>query len=87
EDILEDIRSTFSLETQSLPISPRSQAAPVLDFFETLVYNALQDEDKGLEELIQITKMPPGQLNGVLTLMEIKGIIKQLPGKIFSKQW
>ena len=54
--------------------------------FETLVYNALQDEEKGLEELIQITKLPPGQLNGILTLMEIKGIIKQLPGKKFC-QW
>lgn len=87
EDILEDLRASFDFDTQREIMSPPSQSAPVLDFFETLVYNALQDEEKGLEELIQITKLPPGQLNGILTLMEIKGIIKQLPGKIFAKQW
>lgn len=87
EDILEDLRASFDFDTQREIMPPPSQSAPVLDFFETLVYNALQDEEKGLEELIQITKLPPGQLNGILTLMEIKGIIKQLPGKIFAKQW
>jgi len=87
KDILEDLRSSFNLRPESSNVTMPSQSAPVLDFFETLVYNALQDEEKGLEELIQITKLPPGQLNGILTLMEIKGIIKQLPGKIFAKQW
>ena len=87
EDILEDLRSIFTFEGQAEPASLPPQQTPVLDFFESLVYNALEDGEKGLEDLIQTTKMPPGQLNGVLTLMEIKGIIKQLPGKIFMKQW
>ena len=82
DDILED------LDIAARPGSPKPAAqAAVLDFFETLVYNALEDGEKGLEELIQITNLPPGQLNAVLTLMEIKGIIKQIPGKIFMKQW
>jgi DNA processing protein len=71
--------------------APAPKAAPqkaaVLDFFETLVYNALEDGEKGLEELIQITNLPVGRLNATLTLMEIKGIIKQIPGKIFMIQW
>jgi len=87
EDILEDLRTAYSFETQAKSGSPPSTQAPVLDFFESLVYNALEDGEKGLEDLIQTTRMPPGQLNGVLTLMEIKGIIRQLPGKIFVKQW
>lgn len=87
DDILEDLTSIFNFEGQPAPASPPPKLAPVLDLFETLVYNALQDEEKGLEELIQLTKLPVGQLNGILTLMEIKGIIKKLPGKIFAKQW
>lgn len=86
DDILEDLDIATKLGTPA--VNSRSEAqAPVLDFFETLVYNALEDGQKGLEDLIRITNMPPGQLNAVLTLMEIKGIIKQIPGKIFMKQW
>lgn len=87
DDILEDLSSIFNLERHSSPILSSHQQEPILDFFETLVYNALQDEEKGFEELIQITNLPVGQLNGILTLLEIKGIIKQLPGKIFTKKW
>ena len=82
EDILEDLNMAIS--TQKHPLH---RQGPVLDLFETLVYNALHDGEKGLEELIHITQMEPGQLNGVLTIMEIKGIIKQLPGKIFINLW
>jgi DNA processing protein len=73
--------------TQSSDIPQAAAKAAVLDFFETLVYNALEDGEKGLEELIQATNLPVGRLNATLTLMEIKGIIKQIPGKIFMIQW
>lgn len=96
EDILEDLNMAISLhrypntpgKTGSQDNSYQiSRQGPALDLFETLVYNALHDGEKGLEDLIQITQMEPGQLNGVLTIMEIKGIIKQLPGKIFINLW
>lgn len=96
EDILEDLNMAVTLHkypnkagnSSSQDNSHQiSRQGPVLDLFETLVYNALHDGEKGLEDLIQITQMEPGQLNGVLTIMEIKGIIKQLPGKIFINLW
>jgi DNA processing protein len=96
DDILEDLSMAISLQKYpNRAINSDSggdneqlnRQGPVLDLFETLVYNALHDGEKGLEDLIQITQMEPGQLNGVLTLMEIKGIIKQLPGKIFINIW
>ncbi|MGI6571244.1 MAG: DNA-processing protein DprA [Caldicoprobacterales bacterium] len=87
EDILEDLEGTLAFPSMAMLQSEPERQAPVLDFFESLVYNALEDGEKGLEELIHITQMPAGQLNGVLTLMEIRGIIRQLPGKIFMKQW
>lgn len=81
DDILED------LDIESKLSSPQPSNAAVLDFFETQVYNALLDGEKGIEELIRLTKLDSGRLNSVLTLMEIKGIIKQLPGKLFMLQW
>ena len=58
-----------------------------LDFFQNQVYNALEEGPRGFEELICITGFDPGCLNAVLTVLEIKGIIKQNPGKIFTIQW
>ena len=93
EDILEDLNMAVSLqvypnsEGDKNNSSQMSRQGPVLDLFESLVYNALQDGEKALEDLVFITQIEPGQLNGVLTMMEIKGIIKQLPGKIFINLW
>lgn len=36
---------------------------------------------KGIEQLLEMTGLDSGRLNAVLTLMELKGIIKKLPGK------
>ena len=93
EDILEDLNMTVSLQgylnskSNKNDSSQMSRQVPVLDLFESLVYNALHDGEKPFEDLIHITQIEPGQLNGVLTMMEIKGIIKQLPGKIFINLW
>lgn len=85
EDILEEIGALNSSGNE--PPSDTSEKVFELDFLETQVYNALQDGNKDMEELINITSLEPGRLNAVLTMMEIKGIIKQLPGKIFMLQW
>lgn len=82
EDILEDLNIT-----NCFGAAKPTNRAIILDFFETEVYNALEDGEKGVEELIQKTGIDIGRLNAVLTIMEIKGIIKQIPGKIFMKQW
>ena len=87
EDIIEDLDISWQKQEQGQSSGAAGRQAPVLDLFETLVYNALEDGEKGLEDLIQATQMDPGQLNGVLTFMEMKGIIRQLPGKIFMTQW
>ncbi len=82
EDILEDFHSFDRLKAQKPPKAPL-----FLDFFENEVYNALEEGAKSLDALIILTGMEPGRLQAALTLLEIKGIIKQNPGKIFMLQW
>lgn len=82
EDILEDLGIKQILNRED------SFAETVqLDIFETQVYNALEDGEKHLEELASITNMDIAKLNAVLTMLEIKGVVKQLPGKIFVKNY
>lgn len=80
EEILEDI----GLSGQRPGTGPANTVP--LDFFESRVYNALEEGAKGLDELLDATGLEAGRLHAALTLMEIKGIIKQNPGKIFTLQ-
>ena len=51
------------------------------------MYNALQEGERHLEELAKDTKIEIHKLNAVLTMLEVKGIVKQMPGKIFIRNW
>ncbi|NLJ41043.1 MAG: DNA-protecting protein DprA [Clostridiales bacterium] len=79
-DVLED----FGIERQK---GQDNAISVQLDFFETQVYNALQEGERHIEELSKDTKMDIQKLNSVLTMLEVKGIVKQMPGKIFIKTW
>lgn len=80
QDILEDL----GLKQEK---KKKAQEPVQLDFFETQVYNALREGERHLEELLKETKMDIHKLNAVLTMLEIKGIVKQMPGKIFIRNW
>ena len=78
DDILEELPNYVMprrSETQSIQ----------LDFLEAQVYNALDSEPKHIDEIGSITHMDMGQLNSILTKLEIRGIVKRLPGKLFVR--
>ena len=82
EDILEDL----NIQTQQSSMENEGSIKPVqLDIFETQVYNALEEGEKHLAELANDTKMDIAKLNAVLTMLEIKGMVRQLPGKMFVR--
>lgn len=47
---------------------------------DELILNSIKLEGKTIEQLQEITKLPTSKLNSCLTIFEIKGIIKKLPG-------
>lgn len=54
------------------------------DVSETLILKALQDGEQTLETLQEITKLETKTLNSCLTIMQIRGLIKKLPGNSYS---
>ena len=54
------------------------------DVNETLILKALEDGEQTLESLQEITKLETKILNSCLTIMQIRGLIKKLPGNSFS---
>lgn len=51
---------------------------------EKMVYNKLAEGELGIDELCQTTGIPYQNLNLALTELEISGLIKQLPGRVYS---
>src|SRR5207253_2385837 len=86
EDILSEFEYLF-------PSSNRAQSAattgvlPALTLSETekTVYEALEDET-GIDEIIQRCGLPSSTVSVALLSLEMKRLIKQLPGKVFSPE-
>ena len=55
-----------------------------LSFEQTLIVRLLKAGEKTIDELCEMTQFEPGKLNSALTEMEISGIIKQSPGRIYG---
>ena len=51
---------------------------------EKLILDALEDKNQSFDELQEITKLESKNLNSCLTMLQIRGLIKKLPGNEFS---
>ncbi len=69
---------SFTQQAGGKPVTPE------LSELDLKVYNALSPGNMYLEELAKECGENVGTLLGHLTLMEIRGIIKQLPGQLFA---
>jgi len=57
-----------------------------LDLFELEVYNTLEEGEKHIEDVVFSTGFHIGKINSIFTMLEIKGLVKQLPGNIFVRR-
>ena len=83
-DVLRGLDSATPAAAAAPPETPRP--LPPLTNEETTVFGAVTAEPKHIDALRAECGMPPGQLGGILTSLELKGIVKQLPGKFFVRQ-
>lgn len=79
DDVLEALGWEVKIEQQNL------FNLPELNEDEQRIYEALEIEDKGVDELQAFTKLSIDNLLMYLTTMELKGIIKQVDGDRYRK--
>jgi DNA processing protein len=63
----------------------RQRPLPPLTPDEEKIFNVLSGEPKHIDAILSASGSTPGMLNGVLTTLELKGLVKQLPGKYFVR--
>lgn len=80
-EIIEEYNINFKFKTEKT-----SSKAIQLDFFENEILKQLEEGEKYIEQLADNIQINIGKLNAALTMLEIKGLIKQLPGNIFIRR-
>ncbi len=80
----QDLLDAMRWETTYAPNVQSMEQAPVLDPMEQAVYNLLEQGDLHFDQLVEQSGQAVNVLATCLTLMEIRGIIKQLPGRIYA---
>ena len=66
---------------QPAPIAP----PPDLTADERTVFDAIGVPSSHIDTIVRTTQLPISQVSSVLLMLELKGIIQQLPGKQFAK--
>ena len=80
----EDVLFAMGWQTERYRQPQKSASFQATDQMEQTVYDALSKGDLALDALCQLTGLAASQLSACLTLMEIRGIIKQLPGRVYT---
>ena len=76
-----------SVEKRSTPTpQPKAKVAPNLTSDEQTVLSAMDADSVHIDEITRVTQLPIGKVSSLLVMLELKGIVQQLPGKQFVKK-
>ena len=84
EDILEELKDVLPEEFLNKKGQAELETVALSDL-ENKVFSVINNEPAHIDEIINITKIEAGPLATALINLEIKGFIKQFPGKMFVK--
>ena len=76
-----------SVEKRSTPIpQPKTKTELNLTPDEQTVLSAMDADSVHIDEITRVTQLPIGKVSSLLVMLELKGIVQQLPGKQFVKK-
>jgi len=81
-DILDDLQI---LLPESKPIAAATRPLPELSESERSVYDAIEASETGIDTIAARCNLPSPTVSSVLLRLELKRLVKQLPGKYFVK--
>ncbi|MEI8342214.1 MAG: DNA-processing protein DprA [Verrucomicrobiota bacterium] len=81
-DILDDLQILLPVTPKLTASSPRSD---LLQPVEKQIYDAINDNETAIDEIIAKTKLPTATVSSTLLALEMKRFVKQLPGQHFVK--
>jgi len=82
-DILDDMNVLIPRTAAEMPAAPARSGDLKPD--EKLVYDAIGDNETAIDTIISKTSLPSGRVSSTLLMLEMKHLVKQLPGQHFVK--
>ena len=70
---------------REVPQPAQSTPPPDLTPDEKTVFDAIETPSSHIDTIVRTTQLPIGQVSSVLLMLELKGIVQQLPGKQFTQ--
>jgi DNA processing protein len=80
EDVLEELEGLPNDGTLEPPAPP-----PALDETQRRIWDALAEAPRHLDEMVQSLGIAAGSLSGMLLMLEMKKIVRRLPGNRFER--
>ncbi len=84
DDILDEIGLFYS-KTDSSALADNEPVSMELDKHETKIYEIIGDYPLHVDSIVRLGELSAGEVLGILLRLELKGLIKQLPGKMFVR--
>ena len=81
-DIIEDMQTLFP---ESAPAQTTTTRADQLGENERAVYDSINDTETAIDEIITKSRLPTPVVSSTLLALEMKRLVKQLPGQHFVK--
>ncbi len=76
-----------SIEKRSTPTpQPKAKVELNLTSEEQTVLSAMGADSVHIDEITRVTQLPIGKVSSLLVMLELKGVVQQLPGKQFVKR-
>jgi DNA processing protein len=82
QDVIEEFPRFFGPASKN---RPRTAALPEMAVDEKVIFNVLGAYPTHIDEISRQTKLGAGRLSSLLMQMELKGLISQAPGKMFTR--
>jgi DNA processing protein len=91
DDLLEDLNGIQSPAPVAPPISPAVEPAPALpppelDDDQRRVWSLLESAPRPIDELIQSTGIAVARMNVILMMLEMKKLVRRLPGNRYERR-
>lgn len=83
DDILEELGLNFPYITKTDTFV--QGGLPALDESETAIYDIIGNYPVHIDQIVRLSNLESGEVSGTLMRMELKGLIRQLPGKMFVR--
>lgn len=90
-ETVEDIIETLSLD---IPKAPEAKATPEIEKppdvklgdEEQTIWNVLAHTPTHIDDITRLSNLTPSKVSSILVMLELKGIVQQLPGKMFVRK-